>query len=163
MRRPWTRLLATCWALWFAVITVGPGGFGACQEHPFGHEGGHGGHATAADASPGAPPLAQTAPPGHDHHALGSTHLGADVSAHADAQRPAEGAATRPAAPAHNCTCLGACCMLAPGVLPDAPALLNALLTAPPTSPTPAYRAIIAARRVFSQPYAIGPPATAIS
>jgi hypothetical protein len=59
----------------------------------------------------------------------------------------------------HQCTCLGACCMMAPSALPASTELLVATIVAPPATPTPAYRAVIAARRVFSQPYAIGPPA----
>lgn len=139
MPRSPRRVVVALWTLWFALMTVGPGGFGACPEHGTGHD-----HRAMAPA----------AAPGVDRHA---GHHGMHHEA-------ASSDATREAPPAqHQCTCLGACCMMAPSALPTTTELLVAAVVARPVSPTPAYRTIRAARRVFSQPYAIGPPAAPIA
>ena len=140
MRRSVTRFVVSLWTLWFALITVGPGGFGACPEHGTGHD-----HSAVVAPVPATPPAADQ----HAGHA-GMHHEMAHETAPASSDAP----------PAHHqCTCLGACCMMAPSALPASTEMLVATVTARPATPTPAYRTVIAARRVFSQPYAIGPPA----
>jgi hypothetical protein len=53
--------------------------------------------------------------------------------------------------------------MMTPSALPVSTELLVATIVSRPATPTPAYRTVIAARRVFSQPYAIGPPAAPLA
>lgn len=133
------------WTLWFALITVGPGGFGACPEHG---SGGHDHASVAVARSPqGGAHAASPAVTPHMHHAM---PVGEEQSSETPPTH-------------HQCTCLGACCMMAPSALPASTELLVATPSARVSTPTPAYRTIIAARRVFSQPYAIGPPAAPIA
>lgn len=147
MIRAWHRPLAALWALWFVVVTTGAGEIGACKVHGPGHGGGHGAtHVASASVSA----HQQDAHPGHHMPAQHATKA-ADLATSSASDTEA------PAAPA-SCSCVGDCCMITPATLP-APTVLELSATATATrTPTPEYRSVIALRRAFAQPYAIGPP-----
>lgn len=146
MIRAWHRPLAALWALWFAVITTGAGEIGACKVHGPGHAG----HAATPMASPAASSHQQDAHAGH-HMAAEHTTPDADVSTSSASN------SDEPAAPA-SCSCVGDCCMITPAALPTPTVLELAATASAGRTPTPEYRSVIALRRAFAQPYAIGPP-----
>jgi hypothetical protein len=168
--RPWyVRGLAALWSLWLVVVLTEPAGLAACPMHN--------GVMPAAPAAasaviPDTPGPAATMPaPHHDHAAMQGAQVAAVHTDDAAAQNAeAQGADAQSAeapAPSHDghpcCTCLGACCMMMPAVMPASSITLADVTLRARTSPTPAYRTIRAARRVFAQPYAIGPPEQALS
>ncbi|MCA0377235.1 MAG: hypothetical protein LCH84_16455 [Gemmatimonadetes bacterium] len=147
MRSVWIRPLAALYALWFFVVSTGAGGIGTCALHgPGGHGGGHGGDHGGAQSDAHA---------AHGAHAAHAGHAMPAASEVSDAGRE------RSDQPRASCSCVGDCCMITPAALP-APAELPAVTTGSTArTPTPEYRSVLAARRAFAQPYAIGPPTNA--
>lgn len=137
MIRAWHRPLAALWALWFFVVTTGAGELGACKVHGPGH----GGHASSAA-------MTGTTASAHQHDAPVDTH---------DTHRVAVAPDEQEHAPA-SCSCVGDCCMITPAALPTPPVLELSAAASAARTPTPEYRSVIALRRAFAQPYAIGPP-----